>query len=468
MVRLILIKSKRKSPLSHVVVQAACAIGAAVIVHCGSNVRFHAFALASEASNESTNGRDRILSSPRNDESHQVPIDGGLRLKGQDKDGSHVAARRPKEKKVINGKQDVTTIKRASNSRLSVVQSRQLNKEARLSNGDQNDQSLSGTSSGDAKEQNGVDRNRTNKNGRNNGGTSEGHTSTSGGLSDQFSGDTLPGVNKKKNGADRNGTIKRKKKDRANHGTTSDAMTTNSNNKTTKMNARKKPQQMNEVTDLDSVTNIGVTSKQRANSNATDSFLTKFYANFDAKKKGGNQKTRVKRKKKAGNAGYYTPGIYADTSTSSWGSSTSSWGSSGGGKDVSYGSGKSGKESGWKPDGWEESGWKPTGWEKSDWKPAGWTQVSGEWLHDYKNSCPCTYVDAPSWGSAWGGVTAWAGSTSGTAEVSTLGTGAVSKSGTKSSKKAKRNLQWGEAQHMPEKIKICTCVPTYFPTYNPT
>jgi hypothetical protein len=59
-------------------------------------------------------------------------------------------------------------------------------------------------------------------------------------------------------------------------------------------------------------------------------------------------------------------------------------------------------------------------------------------------------------------------STSGTEAVSTLGTEAVSKSGAKSSKKAKRMLQWGGAQHQPEKIKVCTCVPTYFPTYDPT
>jgi hypothetical protein len=57
---------------------------------------------------------------------------------------------------------------------------------------------------------------------------------------------------------------------------------------------------------------------------------------------------------------------------------------------------------------------------------------------------------------------AGAGSTSGR-EGSTLGT-----KSSKKTKSADRKLQWGGAQHRPEKISICTCTPTYFPTYNPT
>ena len=78
----------------------------------------------------------------------------------------------------------------------------------------------------------------------------------------------------------------------------------------------------------------------------------------------------------------------------------------------------------------------------------------------------------PSLGSSSVGITPYSATMQG------MGTGTGSTSGregstlgTKSSKKAKsseRKLQWGGAQQLPEKILVCTCVPTYFPTYEPT
>jgi hypothetical protein len=535
MARCVLRKSNRKSRLSHVLV-AACAFGAAAIIHYGNKVRYHVFALASVTSNESTGGRDRVPASPRNDELHPFPIDRSLRLKRHDKDESQIAARKPKEKNAVDDKEGVNTVERASDSSLNVDQTRQLNrKKTRKPKGSEKDLSSGGTSSGDANKYNGANRNGRNKHGTKIGGTSNGNTSMNGGGSDQSSGGTPPGATKKKNGANRDATkggrkkdrfsdgatsdalttrgnnkaIQKnganrdatkgsRKKDRFSDGATSDALTTRGNNKVNKMDARKKPQKMNGVTNLDSVMNTGTASPHRANSTAADSLLM----TFDAKKRGGNKRKRVKKKNKVGSAGFHTPGIYAETSATSWGSSTSSWGSSG--KDVSY---RDESESVWNSDGWEESAWKPAGWEESAWKPAGWTEVP----HDYKYACPCVYVDAPSWGSSWGGITAWggttlgtgagstsgtgagstlgtgagltsgtgagstsgtgAGSTSGTGAGSTSGTGSGSKLGTKSGKQAKSNrrkLQWGGVQHKPERIKVCTCVPTYFPTYNPT
>jgi hypothetical protein len=491
MARRILRKSNMRSCISHVIL-AAYTISAAAIIHYGSSVRYHVFALASVTSNESTDVRGRVPSSPQNNESHPFPIDRSLRLKRQDKDASQVAVRNPKEKNVIDDKEDVNTVKRASDSSLNVDQTMQLKrKKVRNSKGAEKDQSSGGTSSGDTKTHNGANRNGRNKHGTKNSGTSESNTSITGGISDQSSGGTPPGVTKKQNGANRDATKKGRKKGRFSDGATSDALTTRGKKKINKMDARKKPQQMNGLTNLDSVMNSGTASPHSANSTAADSFLTAFYTKFDAKKRGGNKQKPVKKKNKVGSAGYHTPGIYADTLATSWGSPTSSWGSSG--KDVSYHSGKAGKESSGKEDLSDESGdesdsvWNSDGWEKSGWKPSGWTEVPQEVLYDYKNACPCVYIDAPSWGTSWGGVTAWAGTTSGTgagstsgtgAEMtsgtgsgSTAGTGAESKLGTKSSKQAKSNkrkLQWGGAQPKPQKIKVCTCVPTYFPTYNPT
>jgi hypothetical protein len=533
-------KSNRKSCLSHVL-RAACAFGAAAIIHYGSNVRHHVFALASVTSIESAEGRDRVPSSPRNDELHPFPVDRSLRLKRQDKDASRVA-RKPKEKNVIDDKEGVNTVERALDSSLNVDQTRKLKrKKTRTPKGSEKDQSSGGTSSGDAEKNNGANRNGRNKHDTKIGGTSNGKTSMNGGVRDQSSSGTPPGVTKKKNGANRDATKGGRKKNRFGDGAMSDASTTRGNNKVNRMNARKKPQKMNEVTKLDSVMNTGTASPHSANSNAADSFLTTF---SDAKKRGGNKQKRVKKKNTVGSAGYDTPGIYAQSSTSSWGSS---------GKDVFYHSGNAEMESGgkggvseepgdesesvWNSDGWEESAWNQAGWEESVWKPAGWTEVPHEVLYDYKNACPCVYVDAPSWGSPWGGISAWAGatpgtgagstsgtgvgSTSGTGAVATPGTGAGSTSGTgvgstsgtgavatpgtgagstwgtgvgstsgtgavatpwgaggsgsklktKSSKKAKSNnrkLQWGGVQHKPERIKVCTCVPSYFPTYFPT
>ena len=447
-------------------------------------MRYHVFALASVTSNESADGRDRVPSSPRTDELHLFPVDRSLRLKRQDKDASRVA-RKPKEKNVIDDKEGVNTVERALDSSLNVDQTRKLKrKKTRTPKGSEKDQSSGGTSSGDAEKNNGANRNGRNKHDTKIGGTSNGKTSMNGGVKDQSSSGTPPGVTKKKNGANRDATKGGRKKNRFGDGATSDASTTRGNNKVNRMNARKKPQTKNGVTKLDSVMNTGTASPHSANSNAADSFLTTF---SDAKKRGGNKQKRVKKKNKVGSAGFHTPEIlYAETSATSWGSSTSSWGSSG--KDVSY---RDESESVWNSDGWEESAWKPAGWEESAWKPAGWTEVP----HDYKYACPCVYVDAPSWGSSWGGITAWggttldtgagstsgtgagstsgtgAGSTSGPGAGSTSGTGSGSKLGTKSGKQAKSNrrkLQWGGVQHKPERIKVCTCVPTYFPTYNPT
>ena len=518
MARCVLRKSNRKSRLSHVLV-AVCAFGAAAIIHYGNKVRYHVFALASVTSNESTGGRDRVPASPRNDELHPFPIDRSLRLKRHDKDESQIAARKPKEKNAVDDKEGVNTVERASDSSLNVDQTRQLNrKKTRKPKGSEKDLSSGGTSSGDANKYNGANRNGRNKHGTKIGGTSNGNTSMNGGGSDQSSGGTPPGATKKKNGANRDATkggrkkdrfsdgatsdalttrgnnkaIQKnganrdatkgsRKKDRFSDGATSDALTTRGNNKVNKMDARKKPQKMNGVTNLDSEMNTGTASPHRANSTAAISILM----TFDAKKRGGNKQKRVKKKNKVGSAGFHTPEIlYAETSATSWGSSTSSWGSSG--KDVSY---RDESESVWNSDGWEESAWNQAGWEESVWKPAGWTEVPHEVLYDYKNACPCVYVDAPSWGSSWGGISAWAettpgtgaGSTSGTGVGSTSGTGAVatpwgaggsgSKLKTKSSKQAKSNkrkLQWGGVQHKPERIKVCTCVPSYFPTYFPT
>ena len=129
--------------------------------------------------------------------------------------------------------------------------------------------------------------------------------------------------------------------------------------------------------------------------------------------------------KTAGNAGWNHPGIYGSQSTS--------WGSTGG-------SAKALKDSG-----------------------GSW----GDVLLDDGWNCPCTYIDPPSWGgggwsgstwsgSTWGG-SAWGGSTWGT---SAWGTSTVASSG-------KAGKSTPIPQHA-QRIKVCTCMPTYFPTYMPT
>jgi hypothetical protein len=105
----------------------------------------------------------------------------------------------------------------------------------------------------------------------------------------------------------------------------------------------------------------------------------------------------------------------------------------------------------------------------------GGKKLPDELLIEYQDTCPCTYVDVPAYvdvptyksssaSGGWGGSSAWTGSTSG------AGTRLLSK--TKTGKK--RKLQWGGiqyqggVQYQAEKIKVCTCVPTYFPSFLPT
>ncbi len=158
-------------------------------------------------------------------------------------------------------------------------------------------------------------------------------------------------------------------------------------------------------------------------SSAAENFMTKFNESWSTNHSGkpGNgqeyNRYKTKRMKTAGSAGWNPSGVYGSTTTST------SWGSSGGASKA----------------------WKGTG--------ASWG--NGDVLLDEIN-CPCTYVDPPSWGgggwsgSAWGG-SAWSTSAWGTSTLDSSG-------------------KAGKSTPIPhlQRIKVCTCMPTYFPTYMPT
>ena len=466
MAQRIMTKMKRKSPVSFALLAAVCAIGACTIV----------FALDSVTGNENTGGRDRSASLPRNDGSYPFPVQGSRRIKGEDEHLYRKGERKPNEMNAFDDREVVSAFKRATDSRLNVEQSRKLNRK----NGSDPSGALSGQSSGGTSYGSS-----NNPNGEKGGRTSFiSDRSTSGRANDQSKGHARFGGRNKKRGAKTNGTKFRTKKGGTNDSPKIAAMT-NNDEATSMLTTMETPQQMSEVMNLNTMMNTATASTRNHNSATADSFLTTFNSKFDAKKKGG------KKKKNVGSAGYDLPGIYAE-------SSTSSWGSTGGGKQD--------------------------GWGGSDMKPAGWSKLPDELVHEYKNACPCVYIDAPSWGSSWGGPSSssssvgitplsaktqgigteagstlgregssWDGPSSGSSTVNvapfagmTLNTGTWVGStsgapggptlGTKSSKKSKvektdskaRKLQWGGAQHQPEKVLVCTCVPTYFPTYNPT
>ena len=99
-----------------------------------------------------------------------------------------------------------------------------------------------------------------------------------------------------------------------------------------------------------------------------------------------------------------------------------------------------GKPRGWKPNGWEFDRWKPAGGKPRDWWSAG-DRTSDRWSggggwsgnNNWSNPCRCTYIDPdPVEGS--GSLWSWTGS----------------------------SWSWGG------KMKVCTCEPTYKPTFYPT
>jgi hypothetical protein len=171
---------------------------------------------------------------------------------------------------------------------------------------------------------------------------------------------------------------------------------------------------------------VGVTLSG-GGSSAAENFMTKFNQSWSTNHSGkpGNgqeyNRYKTKRMKTAGSAGWNPPGVYGSTTTST------SWGSSGGASKA----------------------WKGTG---DSW---GNSWGNGDVLLEEMN-CPCTYVDPPSWGgggwsgSAWGG-SAWSTSAWGTSTWD-------------SSSKAGKSTPIPHSQ----RIKVCTCMPTYFPTYIPT
>lgn len=162
-------------------------------------------------------------------------------------------------------------------------------------------------------------------------------------------------------------------------------------------------------------------------SSAAQNFMTKFNQSWSAQTSGkpgnsGGQMTTF------GSAGWNTPGVYGTTTTL----------------------------------------WEPSGGAAKAWKGSGGSWGGGDFmLVDEVNSCPCTYVDATSWGgggwggSAWGGSALWGGSAWGgsTWGGSTWGTPTHGISG-----KAGKSTPI----HAQQKIKVCTCMPTYFPTFMPT
>ena len=263
--------------------------------------------------------------------------------------------------------------------------------------------------------------------------------------------------NKKTRGANRDGAGKGMKKGRA-----IDGSTQNSTGRKRRGGNRKK--QKNGVAGSSNMkTRTDPQAMPETDSEtATDHFLTKFYEKFEEEKTTEKKKKRKDRNKQSGteHAGFDVPGVYAD--------SESSWSSSGG-MDEHYGGGKSGKASGGSEGGSESHP----------------IEVDPELINEYTDVCPCVYVDAPgggggspSWGAgegsggspSWGGISSWSGSISetsyGTKSGKTEST-SYTASDTKSSKR-KRKLQWGEAHYKPERIKVCTCPPTYFPTFLPT
>ena len=265
-------------------------------------------------------------------------------------------------------------------------------------------------------------------------------------------GRTSSGNKKKKrganrNGANRDGTGKGMKKGRAIDGSTQSS--TGRKRKGGNGNRQK-----NVAGSINMKTRTDPQVIETDSETATDHFLTKFYGKFEEEKT-KKEKKRKDRNKQSGSehsdnasAGYDNPGVYAGES---------SWASSGG-MDEHYGGGKSGKASGGSEGGSESHPIK----------------VDPELVNEYTDVCPCVYVDAPGGGSggspSWGGISSWSGSISetsyGTKSGKTEST-SYAASDTKSSKR-KRKLQWGEAHYKPERIKVCTCPPTYFPTFLPT
>ena len=136
------------------------------------------------------------------------------------------------------------------------------------------------------------------------------------------------------------------------------------------------------------------------------------------KKRGGNV-GRYKRVKRGGNK-KWKKGNNGGGGGKKWRKKRSS------GSSWSSGGGKSGKSSG------KWSGGGKSGKASGDGE---WSRGSGDWSASW-DDCPCTYIPAPS--PSWGGSSSsWGGSS------------------------------WGGGGGW--KVKVCTCLPTYFPTtYMPT
>ncbi len=324
------------------------------------------FALDTDTGKESDHGRKRFTSSAQNDGLHPFPAHVSRRIKGEHKYAPRESPRKPNE---MNGLDDREV---ATGSQLNVERSRELNrKKGSNSNKILNGQSTGGTSIGSTMNSN------------------DGYVVNIGGAN----GHIRFGGGNKKRGSKTNRTKTRTKESLTDDSPKIDSTTT-SVETTSMLATNETPQKMSEVINLNSAMNTGSSSTRKHNSAAADNFLTTFNSKFDAKKKGGKKKKRI------GSAGYDLPGIYADTSTSSWGSTGSA----------------------------------PDEWGGTDMKPTGWTKLPDETVHDYKNACPCVYIDAPSWGSSWGGTSSgssWVGITplSATTPGAGAGTGAGSTSG---------------------------------------
>jgi hypothetical protein len=204
---------------------------------------------------------------------------------------------------------------------------------------------------------------------------------------------------------------------------------TTKRNRTNRIGGQKKPQQMIGATAVDyhdkqpQTIEDGFTGEPKTDktiiavplsvggSSAAQNFMSKFNQSWSAQSSGkpGNSGGQMKT---FGSAGWDTPGGYGTTTTL----------------------------------------WEPSGGAAKAWKGSVGSWGDGDFvLVDEVNSCPCTYVDATSWGG--GG---WGGSVWGTSAWGAPTHGISGKAGKST------------PIHTQQQIKVCTCMPTYFPTFMPT